>query len=83
MKLIYEKLTSLPDTGKIETVKGGLLSKEQKKFICQNGHKSSPDAEFCENYNCNLNIKGLTKEEVSLIRQFKYRIDILDEMLSK
>lgn len=83
MKAIYKKLTSLPDTGKIETVKGGLLNKEQKKFICQNGHKSSPEAEFCENYNCSLNIKGLTREEVSSIKQFKHKIDILDEMLSR
>lgn len=83
MRKIYDMLTSLPDTGKIEIVKGGLLSKEQEKFICQNGHKNSPDSEFCENFNCGVNIKGLTKDEILTISEFKQRIDVLSDMIEK
>lgn len=80
---IFEKLSSLPNTGKIEIVKGGLLGKEQEKFICQNGHKSSPNAEFCENPNCTLNIKGLTPIKVELINLLKEKIDIIRNMIEK
>ena len=81
MSKIYDILISLPNTGKIEIVKGGLLGKEQEKFICQNGHKNSPDSEFCENYNCGVNIKGLTKDKVWIITKFKQRIDVLNDMM--
>lgn len=81
MNEIYDRLSSLPDTGKIEIVKGGLLGKEQKKFICENGHKSSPNSEFCENFNCGVNIKGLTENEIETISKFKQRIDVLNDML--
>lgn len=81
MSKIYDFLVSLPNTGKIEIVKGGLLSKEQEKFICQNGHKSSLNAEYCENYNCGVNIKGLTKDEVWTISKFKQKIDVLSDMM--
>jgi uncharacterized protein YbjQ (UPF0145 family) len=81
MSEIYNILASLPNTGKIEVVKGGLLGKEQEKFICQNGHKSSPNSEFCENFNCGVNIKGLTKDETWTISKFKQRIDVLNDMM--
>lgn len=81
MDKIYDFLVSLPNTGKIEIVKGSLLSKEQEKFICQNGHKSSSNAEYCENYNCGVNIQGLTKNEVLIISKFKQRIDVLNDMM--
>jgi len=81
MSEIYDILASLPNTGKIEAVKGGLLGKEQEKFICQNGHKSSPNSEFCENFNCGVNIKGLTKDETWTISKFKQRIDVLNDMM--
>lgn len=81
MKDIYRKLTSLPDTGKIETTKGGLLNKEKEKFICQNGHKSSSASIFCENYDCGVNIKGLTNDEIHTIEQFRQRIDIISYLI--
>lgn len=82
MSEIYDILTSLPHTGKIEIVKGGLLGKEQEKFICQNGHKSPSNVEFCENFNCGVNIKGLTREEVQAISKLKQRIDVLSDMMN-
>jgi uncharacterized protein YbjQ (UPF0145 family) len=78
MKQIVDKLDHMPDTGKIESVKGGLLGKEQMRFICEKGHKNNPDADFCS---CGINIKGLTKEEVNIISNFKVRVKTLEELL--
>ncbi len=80
---ISDYLDNLPDTGKIEVLKGGLLGKEQKKYICEHGHKNSPDSEFCENYNCNVNIKGLTPEECKSISEFKKKIEALKLLFKK
>ncbi len=82
MKEIYTILTSLPDTGKIEFVKGGLLGKDSEKFICQNGHKSPKDSEYCENNNCGVNMKGLTENQVKTIERLKIKIDTLSEMIN-
>ena len=79
MKEIINLIEKLPDTGKIEMVKGGLLSKEQEKYICENGHKNNTDVEFCET--CDLNIKGLNQNEVAKIEQLKEIIDILEDNL--
>ncbi len=81
MKQILDKLLHLPDTGKIEVVKGGLLGKEQQKFICQSGHRSDPQSEFCEN--CGLNIKGLNRRSVEIIEQFRDKVEALDALTKK
>lgn len=78
MKQIVDKLDHMPDTGKIESVKGGLLGKEQLKFICEKGHKNNSDADFCS---CGINMKGLTKEELNIIDNFKVRVKTLEELL--
>ena len=70
---------SLPDTGKIELTKGGLLSKEQEKYICMNGHKNKKEVEFCES--CGVNIKGLQQNEVKKIEILRERAAILLEFL--
>ena len=82
MKEISNYLDSLPDTGKIEKVKSGLLKKEAEMFICENGHKSKKDAEFCENPSCCVNIKGLTPIEVNVINDFKKRICVIESLLN-
>lgn len=79
MRQIINVLESLPDTGKIEMVKGGLLSKDQEKFICENGHKNNKDEEYCAN--CGRNIKGLHKNEVEIIEQFKEKVEALADFL--
>ncbi|MBR4923989.1 MAG: YbjQ family protein [Bacteroidaceae bacterium] len=81
MKQIMTTFESLPNTGRIEMVKGGLLIKDQEKFICENGHKNSKDTEFCDT--CGRNIKGLHKDEVELITQFKAKIEVLSDFLQK
>lgn len=65
MKEICAYLDSLPDTGRIERVKAGLLKKEEDMFVCQNGHKNPQDEEFCSKENCGVNMKGLVKDEVA------------------
>lgn len=82
MRQIVYKLDNLPNTGTVELSKGGLLGKAQMKFICENGHKSLPESEYCENPNCGVNIKGLSKVEVNKINKFRTRIEILSNLLS-
>ena len=79
MNKILSIYDNLPDTGKIEVVKGGLLSREQEKFICDAGHKSSREKEFCDT--CNRNIKGLHKDQVSAIELFRAKIEALSNLL--
>lgn len=79
MQQIYDKLNSLPDTGKIEFVKGGMFSKDKEMFICQNGHNNDKEVEFC--HSCGVNMKGLTREQLQTINSFKSKIDVLKELL--
>ena len=81
MQIILEELNNLPDTGKIEKVKGGMFSKEKEMFVCQNGHTNDKDKEFCTS--CGINIKGLTQQELKKIDLFKAKIDILQSLLNK
>lgn len=82
MKKISDLLKSLPDTGKIEKVKSGLLkNKEEDMFVCQNGHKNPQDEEFCSKENCGVNMKGLVKDEVDAINEFNMRVDILSNAM--
>jgi len=62
MQQILDRFDNLPETGKIEVVKGGMFSKDKEMFICEQGHKNDKDLEYCSS--CGLNIKGLTKEQV-------------------
>lgn len=83
MKKISDYLKSLPDTGKIEKVKSGLLkSKEEDMFICQNGHKNPQDEEFCSNGSCGVNIKGLLRDEVDAINEFNMKVGILSSEMN-
>lgn len=79
MKEIIKMIDALPNTGQIQTVKGGLLSKGQEKFICEKGHKNNKDIEFCKT--CDINIKGLYSEEVTIIEQFREVVSILENNL--
>lgn len=81
MKEIAAFYDSLPDAGKIEKVKGGLLGKESEKYICQHGHKSLSDSVFCELASCMENIKGLNPYEIQGINEFKNKIRILEKLL--
>ncbi len=82
MKKIINKLNSLPDKGKIEITKDGLLSKEKERFICQNGHKNNVKDMFCSNESCGVDIKGLTSEDYQLIDHFKLKVDALDFLIN-
>lgn len=79
MKEIIKMIDTLPNTGQIQMVKGGLLSKDQEKFICEKGHKNNKDIEFCET--CDINIKGLYRKEVTVIEQLREIVSILENNL--
>lgn len=81
MKKILEYLNNLPNTGNIESVKGGIFSKcDEKKFVCENGHKNSIDFIFCEK--CGINIKGLNEEELNIIEEFKEKCNIIEDYIN-
>jgi len=78
---LEEALDNLPDTGKIEMVKGGVFSKDSEKFICHCGEKNDPDKEYC--IYCGRNIKGLRQSQVLAIEAYKTRVHTLKELLNK
>lgn len=81
MESIINVLDNLPDLGKIEVVKGGMFSKDGEKYICPNGHKNDPSIKHCTS--CDLNIKGLSVDDVKNIEAFKNRVSILKDLLKK
>ena len=78
MKEILEVLESLPDTGKVVFVKGGMLHKGEEKYICQYEHVNSKELSFCKY--CGLNIKGLKVSEVEKINTFRDKISVLSKL---
>lgn len=83
MEQIVDKLEKLPDTGKIEIVKGSVFARDNgEKFICENGHKNRLDVEFCEKSSCGINIKGLTKNQVDKIGIFGNTVKVLKELIN-
>ena len=84
MEEICTFIDNLPDRGKIEEVKGGLLSSKMvEKYICPNGHKNDKEYEFCQEFGCGLNIKGFTHAEVKIINTFKDKVRIIKSLLKK
>lgn len=77
---LEEALDNLPNTGKIEMVKGGVFSKDAEKFICQCGQKNDPDETFCSV--CGRNIKGLVINQVNAIEKYKNKVQVLRELLA-
>lgn len=81
MQQIVNCYESLPDTGKKEIVKSGILSKTSEKFICENGHKNEAGTEYCNV--CSINIKGLSKRQVYEIDSFKLKVEALSTLLDR
>jgi len=80
MDQLYEILTTLPDKGHYEDVKGGFLSSGGTKFICSCGKTNDKENEYCSS--CGRNIKGLTSKQVETINNFKLTIDALKELFA-
>lgn len=84
MKEILQFIDNLPDKGKIEMTKSGILSsKMTEMYICPEGHKNEKNVEYCEGNGgyCGLNIKGLKKEQVDIINVFRDKVRILEHLL--
>jgi hypothetical protein len=79
MEKLAERFDNLPDTGEIKLVKGGMMSKEKEKFVCEEGHQNHVSNEFCGE--CGKNIKGLTRRDVEVIAEFNNKLSLLKEML--
>lgn len=80
MLMIVDFLDSLPDKGKIEEGKTGLLSSNKKRYYCPKGHINDIVREYC--LECGLNIKGFNREQVSCIMQFKERVEVLSNFFN-
>lgn len=83
MKEIQNVIDNLPDLGKIDTVKSGMFGKESPKYICPNGHKNDIDNEYCTTADCWMNIKGLNRQEVDVVNNFRNKVSILENLLTK
>ena len=83
MAEIVKSFDNLPDKGSIQSVKSGILSsKTEEKYICPNGHKNNKERLYCDEYDCGLNIKGLTYSQVQKLEKFKTRLSILQNLLN-
>lgn len=79
MKALLSRLENLPLRGGIQEVSGVFGS--SKKYVCPNGHKNSPEVEYCSHSGCGLNAHGLTKEQVDAVEHFRLRIRALISLL--
>jgi len=70
---------SLPNTGERIVLKGGLLRKEEEKFLCQCKHANDKEVLFCGR--CGVNIKGLNKTEVQTIDTLRDKLEVLSLLL--
>lgn len=80
MKKIISLFDNIPDKGKVEMVKG-VFSKGEEKYICPCGHKNPTSQDFCQEYGCGLNIKGLTQYQIKRISAFKLKVQSLEALL--
>ena len=76
-KQIVSKYENLPNRGSFEMSKGGMFSKSQKQYICEEGHANDEEVEFCKK--CGKNIQGLTKEDIQNINDLKLKIGVLEK----
>ena len=81
MKDILAVFGNLPDVGQISVGKNGMFSKEKELYVCQYGHKKEKENEFCGT--CGENIKGLTRNHLKKIEQFKVRVETLERLLCR
>jgi len=80
MQEVLFHFDNLKDLGKIECAKN-LLGKTKQKYFCPNGHSNDLENEFCSNYDCGKNIKGLTRQQISQIDSFKIKVDSLKSIM--
>lgn len=89
MSAIVEYLDNLPDTGHYEEGRDGLFSKTGTMLVCERGHMTPVQlgghcTALVEGSGaiCNLNVKGITEQEVLAINAFKDKVDILKSLLN-
>ena len=79
MKEILSLFDALTNVGKIEVGKNGMFSKEKELYVCRHGHKIEKENEFCGF--CGENIKGLTRNHLKKIEQFKVKVETLERLM--
>ena len=76
MNKIIKHFELLKDKGEFKKLKG-LLGKQKDIYICPNGHSNHIESVFCEDFDCQQNIKGLTRKDVRKINSFKNKVETL------
>ena len=80
MEELLSRLETLPQLGEIKEV-GGIFG-SSLKYICPNGHKNQPDAEYCAHPGCGQNIYGLTQQEKTRLATYANRVKALKSLFS-
>ena len=82
MKNIISTIDNLPDIGKVESVKSGILSsKKEDKYVCQCGRVNPIDMEYCAN--CSKNKKGLLERQSEIVELFREKVSVLEHIVNK
>lgn len=80
MRLLLNKLLSLPKLGRVEQ-RHGIFSSDVR-YYCPAGHSNPATETFCTHDDCRMNICGLTPEQVKKIDEFETRIKALEGLLN-
>ena len=82
MRRIISEIENLPDIGKVESVKSGILSsKMEDKYVCQCGQKNPIDIEYCTN--CSRDKKGLLASQNEIIKSFREKVSVLEHIVGR
>ena len=76
MNKIIKHFENLKNKGEFKKIKG-LLGKSEEKYICPNGHSNYIESVFCEDFDCQQNIKGLNRKDVREIDSYKNKVETL------
>lgn len=80
MSRLAVTMTNLPARGEVREVRG--LFRNERKYVCPNGHANPPEAEFCNEPSCGLNIYGINRDGIENLRKYNQRLDILSRLIA-
>jgi uncharacterized protein YbjQ (UPF0145 family) len=81
MRFIIQSISGRPRLGKIASIKSGVFSRMEEKYVCPEGHINNKDKQYCSE--CGQDIYGLTKDNRDAIELLEKRANLLSELLRK
>lgn len=79
MQRLHRALLDLPDTGEIRESRS--IFGREMRYVCANGHSNPADCQFCRT--CQIDISGLTPDNVNNISRLETRIRLLPDLLRR